>query len=300
VSPPVPELSVLIPFVNDPSDLAACLGALAQERERASLEVLVVERHGGQTRDWVAREYPWVELLSAPPGTPIPALRALGFDAARAPSVAVIEDHVIVPAGWTRQLLEARARGERVIGGSVENAATDTLVDWASFLCEYHHMIPPIAEGPVPGLPGNNTVYDRELLVQYRDVIAEGRWEDRLHQAIRDGGVELYSRPEIVVGHAMHYTVGLYTSQRYLYSRAYAGSRFRGASLARRIGTGLAAFALPPMIFWRVVTTVWRKHRHRNELVRSLPLLGWFTLAWAAGEIVGYWFGPGDAFGRVR
>jgi len=131
-------------------------------------------------------------------------------------------------------------------------------------------------------------------------VIAEGRWEDRLHQAMRDDGVLLYSRPEIVVGHKMHYTVSLYTSQRYLYSRAYAGSRFRGASLARRMATGLAAFALPPLIFRRVVATVWRKGRFRGELVRSLPLLGWFSLAWAAGEIVGYWFGPGDAFGRVR
>jgi hypothetical protein len=98
----------------------------------------------------------------------------------------------------------------------------------------------------------------------------------------------------------MHYTIGFYTTQRYLFSRAWAGARHRGAPLAQRIATGAALCALPPVLFWRVVTTVWRHGRHRRELIRSLPLLVWFAAVWGAGEVAGAWFGPGDAPGRVR
>src|SRR5262245_9187437 len=71
-------------------------------------------------------------------------MRAMAFAQARADSVAVIEDHVIVPDGWAAHLLAAQARGEEVVGGSVENAATARLVDWAAFLCEYSQLLPPL------------------------------------------------------------------------------------------------------------------------------------------------------------
>src|SRR5262245_31231253 len=192
----------------------------------------------------VQREFPWVRAIGAPQGTSIPKLREMAFEAAAAPAVAVIEDHVVVPKGWARQLLGAVGRGEQVVGGAVENAATQRLVDWAAFLCEYHHLLPPLPSGPVKGLPGNNTVYARDLLARYRDVIREGRWEDRHHAVMQGDGVVLMSRPEIVVGHKMHYTNGLYTRQRYLYSRSYAGSRVRGSTFDVRALMDPGALAL--------------------------------------------------------
>ena len=223
----------------------------------------------------------------------------MAFEQAKADSVAVIEDHVIVPEGWAAQLLTAQARGEEVVGGSVDNAATARLVDWAAFLCEYSQLLPPLPEGPVPGLTGNNTVYRRSLLEKHRDVTRAGRWENYLHDALRRDGVVLYQRPEIRVGHKKHYTVWEYFSQRFLYARSYAGVRVEGASPSRRLLYGLAAFALPPVLFLRVVRTVWRKGRHRSELLRSIPLLTLFVSSWGLGEVVGYWFGAGDALSKV-
>ena len=47
-------------------------------------------------------------------------------------------------------------------------------------------------------------------------------------------------RPDIVVGHKMHYSFGLYMSQRFLYSRSYAAARAagwsRGAKLKMALG----------------------------------------------------------------
>lgn len=287
----------MVPYVNGPTDLRDCLMALDPEAARHRIEVLVVDRRGGA--ESVVGNRPWVRILDGQ-GISIPAMRQVAFSAATAPTVAVIEDHVMVPPGWVTALLGARAAGEQVVGGAVRNLATNGWVDWAAFLCEYAHLLPPLPAGPVGGLPGNNTAYDKALLDRFSSVVALGAWEDRLHAAMVGQGVVLVSHPEIVVGHKMHYTVWLYTSQRYLYSRSFAGKRVAGAPLAKRVAMGLAGFALPPMLFARIVSTVWKKGSHRPELVRSLPLLAWFTVAWAAGEVIGYWFGEGEAMRQVR
>lgn len=293
-------LSVVVPSVNGWSDLSDCLRALMAAGWEVPLEVLVVDRLGDEVRDRIRSEFPSVRVLAAPSGTTIPALRAMGFEAATADAVAVIEDHVLVPSGWARAMLDALGAGEDVAGGGVENAATERLVDWAAFLCEYSHLIPPLAAGPVAGITGNNTIYRRSVLMRYRSVWGAGGWENRLHDALRRDGIALYQHPEIVVGHRMHYTVTGYMGQRFLYARAWAGDRVAGSGMLRRILFGGAALLLPGLLWARIVRTVWRKGRYRQELIRSLPLLLLFVLAWGAGESVGYWFGPGDALPRVR
>jgi len=60
-----------------------------------------------------------------------------------------------------------------------------------------------------------------------------------------------------------------------------------------------AALALPPVLFFRTVSRVVAKRRHRSELVRSLPLLAVFVVSWALGEMVGYVAGPGDSLAKV-
>lgn len=294
-----PQLSVVVPSVNGLGDLLGCLAALESQRADVELEVLVADRCGDAVRAEVRRLYPAARILEAAPRTPIPDLRAMAFAAARGRSVAVIEDHVIVPAGWARALLDAQGGDDVVVGGAIENAAVDRLVDWAAFLCEYSHCLVPLPEGPADWLPGNNVIYPRSLLARYRPVLGQGQWENRLHDAMRRDGIPLVCRPDIRVGHKKHYTVGEYVAQRYLYARSYAGARVTGASVTKRLGYGVAAVALPPILFVRTVSRVIAKRRHRRELVRSLPLLAVFVVSWALGEMVGYVAGPGDSLARV-
>lgn len=294
-----PELSVVVPSVNGWSDLAECLGALEAERGDVVLEVLVPERCGATVRDPIAIRFPWATVLPVPATATIPEMRALAFDAAAAPSVAVIEDHVIVPRGWARDLLLARETA-LVVGGAVRNAATERLVDWAAFLCEYSQLLPPLPAGPSRWLTGNNTVYHRALLEKHRDVTHAGRWETHLHDALRDAGVTLICRPDIVVGHRKHYTVGEYLTQRYLYARSHAGARVADGHPLQRALYGLAAFALPPLLLWRTASRALRKRVGRSLVCRAMPLMALFVCAWGAGEVVGYWFGAGDSLSKVR
>ncbi len=295
-----PELSVIVPSVNGVKDLRGCLQALESQRRDVALEVLVVDRLGEPVTKLTADEFPDGRLITVPAGTTIPDLRATGIREARAAAIAVIEDHVIVPPGWAGKMLHALAAGNDVVGGSIENAATETWVDWAAFLCEYSACLPPLPAGPVDWLPGNNTVYRRELLERFRLVLESGRWENALHDAIRQTGIQLICRPEIVVGHKMHYTIAEYCGQRFLYSRSFAGMRVANASVTKRIMYGLAAFLLPPILYYRTIARIWPKTAYRSHLLRSLPLLVPFVIAWGLGEVVGYWAGPGDSLRRVR
>jgi GT2 family glycosyltransferase len=295
---PQPDVSIIIPSVNGWQDLDPCLDALHAQSDGIALEIIVADRVGDPLRKPLRAKYPGVRLLEALPLTTIPALRARAMRAARAEVVGVIEDHVIVPPDWSRRMLAAHGTGAEVVGGRVENAACERVVDWAAFLCEYSHcLVPPV--GSAPWLTGNNVTYRRRVLEQFRVVVDEERWENHLHEAIRQAGVTLFSCPEISVGHKKHYTVGEYLHQRYLYARSYAGLRVSEVGGFQRLGYGLAAFALPPLLFLRITYRVWRTGRHRKHLLQSLPLLGIFVIAWAGGEVVGYWFGSGDSLGKV-
>ncbi len=295
--PDRPRLSVVVPSVNGWGDLEGCLRALAAQHV-AGLEVIVADRVGDAVRGPLRRDFPDTVLVEAAPGTTIPALRRMAFRAARADVVGVIEDHVLVPPDWAERMLGLHAQGHQVVGGAVENAATATLVDWSAFLCEYHQSLA-VPAGSAPWVTGNNVTYRRTLLERFADVLTDDRWENHLHDAIRAAGIPLESRPEIVVGHKKHYTVGEYVSQRYLYSRSYAGARLAAASAPRRVLYGAAALALPPVLLWRIVKAVRATGRFGPELRRSLPLLLVYVVSWAAGETAGAWFGAGDALRRV-
>jgi hypothetical protein len=112
-------------------------------------------------------------------------------------------------------------------------------------------------------------------------------------------GVRLWSRPDIVVAHRQRTTVWRYASQRYWYSRSFAGQRAADAGTLRRFVLGLGAAVLPPVLLARIVRNVWADGRCRSELLASLPLIVIYVIVWGAGEVAGAWLGPGDALSRV-
>ncbi|MCB2114211.1 MAG: glycosyltransferase [Parvularculaceae bacterium] len=294
-----PEISVIVPFVNSLDDVRGALSALAGQKD-ASVEAIVVERIGAEARAILAKEFPAAIIIASPSSATIPEMRETGFARASAPIIAVIEDHVIVPDDWAKRMKDAIAAGADVVGGPIENAAVETQVDWAAFLCEYSATLPPLPGGESDWLPGNNVAYRTDVLRRYQSVIAEGKWENRLHDAMRADGVKLTLLPDLIVDHKMHYTFGLYMSQRYLYARSYAGARVREKATPVRIAYGFAAFILPALMYVRTVRRIVKKGRHLNRLWPSLPMLAAFTCSWGAGEIVGYWFGAGDSLSKVR
>jgi hypothetical protein len=295
----MPQLSVVVPSVNGFEDLRGCLGALDLQRTDVDLEVVVIDRLGEALRAQVRQAYPWVRVVEVPPGTTIPSMREIGIGNSSAPAVGVLEDHVIVRAGWARKMLDGLDEGAEVVGGPIENAATDTIMDWASFLCEYSACLPPLPGGEVDWLPGNNVVYTRRVLDAQAAVIAEHGWENRLHDAIRASGTALVCLPDAIVDHKKHFTFGEYVTLRYHYSRSFAGARVDGIPMVKRLAYGAGSVVLPPLLFYRTVSRIRSKGRHTERLPASLPFIALFVIAWAWGEMVGYLAGAGNSLSKV-
>lgn len=298
--PVQPKVTIIVPSVNGAGDLFPCLEALSIAARNVPLEVIVADRCGGTLPGSIRQTFPWVRVLTAPLGTPIPDLRAMAIDAATSESVAIIEDHVQVPRTWAEALVDAQARDGPVIGGSVVNAATDTLLDRAAFFCEYSHLLPPLPAGPTTVLAGNNVVYTRALLQAHRQLLGKGRWENHLHDGLRHSGVTLFCRPDIQVSHKKRYRFFEYLSQRYLYARSYAGARMEARSVPARAAYGVAAIGLPPVLLKRIVSRLWKRPEYRSDVWECLPLFIPFVMAWALGEMAGAWFGAGRSLSRVR
>jgi len=293
------SLSVIIASVNGLPILEECLESLQQQSAVEGLEVIVANRCGNDTGTILREKYPWVKLIEAPLRTTIPQLRAMAFQETSGDLVAVLEDHCIVEPDWARRMVEAHQREYLVVGGSIENAACEKLVDWAAFFCEYSQAMKPIPEGEVETIPGNNVCYKRSVLENFRKDIEAGVWDFVLHEHIRNEHIPLYSVPSITVHHKLSASVSWFLFQKFHFARSFAGTRFSNASRAHRIFYSAASILLPIILLKRIVSCVWHKGRNRSQLVKSSPVLLLLLIAWGLGEMAGYLAGPGSSSAKV-
>lgn len=292
-----PALSVVVASVNGFPYLGKCLDALRDRCPEA--EVIVADWTDEPTRERIRRDWPEVVLLSFEEPTPVPKLRAAGVARARAPYVAVIEDHCVVQEAWSERILVAHRAGHSVVGGSIRNGATERIRDWAAFLCEYSEHMEPSLSGIVPSLPGMNVSYDRKAIAAMADFLERGLWETWLHPHLQAAGFELFSDPGIVLLHDKDFGFWEFLRQRYHYARSYAGLRNPELGWKRAIyfaGSPL----IVPLAASRITRNVRRAGRNRGRLTAASPLILVYTVAWSVGEMIGYAFGGGRSLLEVK
>lgn len=297
---PVP-LTVVVASVNGLPYPLECLEALERERSAYPVSVIVADSTGAATVRAINERFPWVEVIAFDKPMTIPALRSAAVRAVRTPLVAITEDHCVPRAGWAAAMAHAvRSNGWAAAGGGVENGATRRAIDWTVYFCEYAALMSPVPDGPASTIPGMNAVYDLEVLGPWRQLLERGWWENRVHDAIVAGGFTIGLDNRIVVDHRKHFSFAMFASERFHYSRAYAGDRVAGAGAVARVTWAAKTTALPMVIMMRVTREVLRRRRHVGRFVRTAPLVALFSVIWSVGELVGYLTGPGDSLVRVR
>jgi hypothetical protein len=294
-----PALSVVIASVNGWDVLEPTLRSLDALAERDRIEVIVVDRAGGATRERIRTHRPEVVLIPVDDRLPIPRLRYQGVINARGDLVAILEDHGAVDGQWAAALLAAHLDRWGAVGGVVENGRNG-LVNWAAFFCEYTPYMSPVTEGAAHDLPGNNIAYKRPYLMRHAHVLDDGKWESWLNDCLRADGVELATTNRAVVRHIKPFALGEFIVQRFHFARSFAGMRRRDQSAAMRMLYGCGSILLPGVLLARIARTALRKGRHLGQLAAALPLLSVFLGVGAAGELVGYIFGPGSSLERVE
>ncbi|HTK28149.1 MAG TPA: glycosyltransferase [Vicinamibacterales bacterium] len=292
-----PRLSIVVASVTAPPSLADCVRSFTAQAPPGLVEVVVATSADDRAVAALEVSCPGVRVVRAAGRASIPGLRAAGFAEARGDILAMTEDHCVAADDWVRTVIRAHDNGHVVVGGAIENGATDRTIDWAVFFCEYGRHMPPIAAGPVPptDLAGPNVSYRRAVVSHFEDLLAAGTWDPLWHWRLAERGVPLVADPALVVYHCKHFTFGGFMQERYHYSRSFAGRRVAGAPLSKRLLFMLGTPLLPPLVLTRIVRRAWAKGRHRWTLLRALPAIGLFSLSWAAGEFVGYGFGEGQS-----
>ena len=292
-----PTLSIVVASVNGLPYLADCLDSLVQSCPEA--EIIVADCTDAETRHSVRARWPGVRLIPFDDPTPVPVLRAAGIAAAKAPHVALIEDHCVVRNGWASRLVSAHQAGRPVVGGPIRNGSTERVRDWAAFFFEYSAYMEAGPDGAVADLPGMNVSYDRRAIAAINDLLDAGKWESWLHERLRSRGFELYWDASATLDHVKDFDFREFAAQRFHYARAFAG--MRNPELGRlRFLYVLGAPALVPLLYARIARNVLKRGRHRRELLLSSPLILVYTVVTAIGEATGFALGGGRSLLRVK
>jgi hypothetical protein len=296
--PDSPPITIAVSTIQGWPEIRDAVASFEAAAARAGGEVIVTDG---------SRFPPPDPALLAPttiwrqqPRLSIYQLREIGYRLARAPIVAITEDHVLVPADWGERYVAAFAAAPEAmaIGGSVENGATESVADWASFFIVQAPVVAPMASGPVNRLSGAvNVAYRAEALQEVDDHGGLGTL-DGLHQRdiIRRGGV-LMADDSIRVSHAQASSLGHYTSLHFHAARTFAGF-LRGEMDGQAWFRFLAVWLVPYLRLGRALLLLDRRG-HRAMLLRAWPTMLWLLYVQAAGHLVGFIAGPGDSPRRV-
>jgi hypothetical protein len=163
------------------------------------------------------------------------------------------------------------------------------------YLNEYARFMPPCPAGETDLLAANNISYKRTAL--FHD---DGQprfqvfWKELANRELRAAGHKLWLDPQMVVQLRKRIPFGDFLATRYDNGRCFAGMRAANFSRAKRLLYGAAAPGLPLLLLGRCARQNWAKPRFRARFLITLPLLLLLFAWWSLGELVGYWFGPGD------
>ncbi len=294
------RLSIVIAAFNDISSLERCLSSLNAQTDEEDIEVIVASNYDQGTKEMIEKQFPRVKHLSLPADTTVPELRTQGISHSSGGIVAITEDHFIFDPNWCSEVMEAHELPYGAIGGSVENASCERLLDWAYYFYDYGKYMRPIVPRVIDSLSGANVSYKRSALAQVENSYHSAFFETFIHEELKKRGHSLYIIPSAVVYHNKSYVTKDVLIQPFHQGRSFGGMRISNTALFKRFAFIVGALLLPIILPFRVVSGIWRKGRHMRELLLSLPYLLLFTLSWSVGEFWGYLFGEGSSSRRWK
>lgn len=279
-------LSIVVAVQGGAERLNSVLGAL-EAQIAPDVEVLVPYAAEEPGVPEACASYPFARPLRGAQGALIPELWRDGIDAARGSRVALSVVHCRPARDWVERLRAADLETHAGIGGSFVNTPGADALGWAVFLLRYLRYTPEAPSKETGDLPGDNALYDRDAVLQYRDAFREGFWEPEVHALMLKDGKRLLFDPGLESVHANGYRTKEFVLQRFRHAVRFGRSRRRAMSAPRRALQVALAPAVPLIFGSKIVRGAWSQPAFRQPLVRSLPYLALFLHAWAAGELVG-------------
>jgi len=298
-----PSISVVIVVYSGSDLLRLVLANLALQTIAHAIEVVLVTDSPEKLRPIPSDPHPFFSLTILETRTirQTGAAKALGVEAARAPLVMFLEDHSFPDPGCAQAMLERHRQQEvAAVGPLMLNANPSSPVSWGTFLVFYGPWTGKRLQPQVHHLPANHSCYRREVLMAYGQQLADRlEVESVLHWDLIDSGERLYLDHRAKVYHLNFSSISPLVREYFLASRVFAANRAaRWASLQRTIYA--IGSALLPFLRWqRIVEQATDVQLEPQLLLRASPSLFLNLCAGAAGEMLGYLAGPGNAGERL-
>ena len=283
-----PSLSVIIICPNAIVSGGKTLRHLRAQTARNQLEIVLVAPANKSD----CTGFNWVRYVASGPMESTAAARAAGVRAASAPVVAFVEDHAFPHPRWAEALIAAHRQPCAAVGPAIVNGNPRRVLSWVNLIIEYGPWLDPVPAGPAEHLPGHNSSYKRDALLQYGDRLeAMLDAESILHWDLRAHGQQLLLEPAAKTFHVNITRWPATVILRFCGGRLFATARARHWPLGRRLFYGLGAPLIPLVRFARLMGRLPRTGRP----VLVAPLLLVALALDAAGETVGYLAGRGAA-----
>jgi len=295
-----PQVSVVIASIVGPPFIDDCLASVLAQKNAPSFEVIVVDCRGQENVARLAQRFPEARFVPLSQRETVPQLRRMGVEQARGGIIAIIEEHCVAPENWVANLAAAFSPGYVAVGGPFGFRSGARLRDWITYFIEYNSYFPPWPDGETFNIGSANAAYRKEALDSHLTSLSAGWWDATLHLMLLAEGGKFRSVPGMMIYHRGPFDFFYYVRQRYLLSRAFAGSRRPATSAAKRAAYLIAAPAIPFLLLARIGSRVFAKKCHIDKFLLSLPLLFLALVSYVAGEWMGYAFGPGRALMEVE
>ena len=294
-----PKLSIVIAAWNNVSYLKNCLASLEKQARAEEIEVFVISNYDGGNEE-MKRQFSFARFVRLDDAATVPELRAQGVLHSNGKIIALLEDHCVFDENWRAEIEKAHELQYAVIGGAIENGDHQKVLDWAVYFYDYGKYMLPDTARVVTTLSGANVSYKREALEELSNFYSEGFYENFVHDELQRRGHTLYLMPSAIVYHKKNYSSNDALTQAFHHARAFAAKRISDASPFNRIIFAMKSLALPILLPTRIALEIFRKGRHRKELLKSLPYLLLLLTGWSFGEFCGYLFGAGDSAGQWK
>ena len=292
-----PDLSAILLTADSFEAIRKTVRALSSQTVADRIELIIVcpaEESLGLISEEVTNFHS-VRVVGTGKMTNTSRARVAGIQQARAPVVALAEDHAYPEPGWAEAHIEAHKQPWAGVGATFINA-NPGIVSWVALVVDYGRWVDPVKSGVIDDIAGHNSSWKRSLLLEYGarlDFMLPSL--TILNWDLRAKGYQLYQESAAKVVHLQVSKLSECLTEQFHVARLFPSQRSKNWPWYRRL---FYICGMPVLLTRNVRGWVANFRRIDPEgkiLARAWPMLLLMALVWGAGEIMGYAMGIGQA-----
>lgn len=296
-TPSLPPLSAIVVIPDTYETVRQTMSYLRAQTRADAMEIVFVLPRGVRVDERELDVFHSWQCVPVEQVVSIGRTYAAGVRGARAPIVALTEDHSFPAPNWAETLIKADRQPHAAVGPALKNGNPNSLLSWADFYIAYGKWALPITSGTIDYLPGHNSSYKREVLLAYGDRLeAMLDAETVLHWDLRSRGQTLYLEAGTYTAHLNFAQWRAWLPIKFYAGQQFGARRALGWSLMRRLVFSAGSPLIPFVRLFRVMRYARRTPHSLGFWLRFVPVTFIGLAADAVGQMLGYAFGAANSF----